>query len=142
MSLEELRADLRRNMQDANTVIDDQTRGHLKNTLWPFLEAIIDVVEEMDDAVAELVDQQEDYLQPETAAVFAAVIQSSLGLVAELRKRAAGDANIMAAITQHEQICQQALIMLGEVTMVSGDDGEDDGEEDGDATEAEEDDNE
>ena len=135
MSLDELREDLARNIKDARTIVDDRTRAHLENTLWPFLEAIIDVVDEMDDAVAELVDQQEDYLQPETAGLFAAIIQSSLQLVIELRKRAPGDKAIEQMCVGHERACEQAMLVLGEVTMIANEDDEEEGE---DAAEAEE----
>lgn len=136
MSLDELRDDLKRNAADAGklTTISD-IRDHLVNTLWPFHEAVLDVVEEMDDAVAELVDQTEDYLQAETAGVFAAVVQSSLFLSAELRKRVASDGAaadpILKRIDAHEQLCHQALETLGQITMIPPeDDEEEDKEED------------
>ena len=118
MSLDELRADLARNMGDAQRVIDPAARAHLEQTLWPFLDALLDQVEEIDDAVAELVDQQEDYLQPQTAAVFAAVIQASLELAAELKARAGADPGIARKISDHDQLCQAAIGVLGEITMV------------------------
>lgn len=130
MSLDELRADLARNIAEAKRITNVQEmRDHLVNTLWPFIEANIDVVDEIDDAVAELVDQQEDYLQPETAAVFAAVVQSSLQLLAVLKTLAPRDnAELQLQIAQHEQLCAQAVAVLGEVTMIPEDDeeGEDD----------------
>lgn len=143
MSLDELRNDLKANMAALVKITPGETRDHLKETLWPFLEALVDVVDEIDDAVAELVDQQEDYLQPETAGVFAAVIQSSLQLAAELKKRAGTDLNVVKAIGLHEQLCEQAMTVLGEITMIPSDHDEDDDddEEEGDednATEAKE----
>ena len=137
MSLDDLRADLKRNMAEASrltTVVE--IRDHFVNTLWPFVEAVVDVVDEMDDALAEMVDQTEDYLQAETAGVFAALVQSSLMLSAELRKRAAGDDLLVKRIDAHEQLCQQALATLGEITMIATDgeneesDDEDEDEED------------
>lgn len=147
-----MRADLKRNLTDAKHVADSSTREHLQDTLWPFLEAIVEAIEEIDDSVAELIDHEEDYLQPETAAVFAAVIQSSMLLVAELKKRDIGVATIAAtrtdgttvqvalkdAVEQHEQLCAQAIELLGSVTMMMQ---EDDKEDDGEA-ETTEDDNE
>jgi hypothetical protein len=134
MSLDELRADLKRNMAEAAKLTTfAEVRDHFVNTLWPYLEANLDVVEEMDDAVAELVDQTEDYLQAETAGVFAAVVQSSLLISAELRKRAAGDELLEKRIAAHEQLCQQALEMLGQITMIApDDDGEDEDEDEDD----------
>jgi hypothetical protein len=122
MSLDELRDDLRRNLAEARTLTSvEQIHDHLVNTLWPFIEAQLEVIDEIDDAVAELVDQQEDYLQPETAAIFAAVVQSSLHLGAELKKRAGGDTSVLKLISNHEQICEQAIETLGAITMVSAD---------------------
>jgi len=119
MSLDELRDDLKRNMAEAARLANTGAPGlHLHQTLWPFLEALVDVVDEMDDAVAELVDHQEDYLQPETAAIFAAVVQSSLQLAAELRKRSGGDPLLGKLIANHEQICAQAVEVLGAITMM------------------------
>lgn len=129
MSLAELRADLARNVREAQGVAEPATRTHLEQTMWPFLEALIDQIEEIDDAVAELVDQQEDYLQPQTAAVFAAVVQAGLELAAELQARAGADPGIAQKITDHDQLCQAAIGVLGEITMVvGGDEDEDEGE--------------
>lgn len=134
MSLDELRDDLKRNMAEARTLTSvEQVRDHLVNTLWPFIEANIDVIDEIDDAVAELVDQQEDYLQPETAAIFAAVVQSSMQLAAELHKRAGGDPLLGKLIANHEQLCAQAVEVLGAVTMMPANEGE---EEDDNETQA------
>jgi CHASE3 domain sensor protein len=130
MSLDELRDDLKRNMAEARTLTSvEQVRDHLVNTLWPFIEANIDVVDEIDDAVAELVDQQEDYLQPETAAIFAAVVQSSLQLAAELRKRSGNDPMLGKLVANHEQLCAQAVEVLGAVTMMPADEEEEEGDD-------------
>lgn len=137
MSLDEIREDLKRNMRDVRSVLDENTRNHLANTLWPFLEALIEEVAEIDDAVAELVDQQEDYLQPGTAAVFAAVIQSSLQLLGQLKPLVPNDnTELLQQITAYEQLCGQAVEVLGAVTVTAGDDDEED--EDDDEDEAEE----
>lgn len=129
MSLEELRADLERNVREARQLEDAATRAHLEQTLWPFLEALIDQVEEIDDAVGELVEQQEDYLQPQTAAVFAAVVQAGLELAQELKARAGDDPQIVKKIADHDQLCQVAVEVLGQVTLVpAGDDEESDDE--------------
>jgi uncharacterized protein YydD (DUF2326 family) len=138
VSLDELRADLKRNIAEATRLTTvTEIRDHFINTMWPFIEAVVDVVDEMDDAVAEMVDQQEDYLQAETAGVFAAVVQSSLMLTQELRKRAAGDELLVKRIEAHEQLCQQAIATLGEITMIApeGEEGDDDADDDDDEEE-------
>jgi hypothetical protein len=130
VSLDELRADLKQNMANAAKLTSfSDVRDHFVDTLWPYLEAVLDVTDEIDDAVAELVDQQEDYLQPETAAIFAAVVQSGLQLAAELGRRAAGDAIVAQLISNHEQLCAQAVEVLGAVTMISADDDEETNDE-------------
>jgi uncharacterized protein YydD (DUF2326 family) len=133
MSLDELRADLKRNMAEATRLTTvTEIRDHFVNTMWPFIEAVVEIVDEMDDAVAEMVDQTEDYLQAETAGVFAALVQSSMALSGELRKRAAGDDLLMKRIDTHDQICQQAIATLGEITMIApeGEEDEDDADDD------------
>lgn len=125
--MEELKSDLAANLAEAQRLIatGGSTGAHLAQTLWPFLEALVENIEEIDDAVAELVGQQEDYLQPETAAVFAAVIQSSLDLAQELRARALEDATIAGKIAQHDALCEQAIAVLADVTLIPEDDGPD-----------------
>ncbi len=137
MSLDELRDDLKRNLAEAKACENfEQVKAHLVNTLWPFIEAQLDVVDDMDDAVAELVDHEEDYLQPDTAAVFAAVVQLSLTMGNELKKRAPADKDIAALVAQNEQVCQQAIEILGAITMVPTEDNNDDEDEDDDEDEA------
>lgn len=137
MSLDELRADLKRNMAEAGRLTTvAEIRDHFVNTLWPFIEAKLDIVEEMDDAVAEMVDKTEDYLQADTAGIFAAVVQSSLALSAELRKRAIGDDLLSKRIDTHDQLCREAIEVLGQITMI---DPEEDENEDPDAEDDDED---
>ncbi len=134
MSLDELRNDLKRNLDEARACASwEQVRDHLVNTVWPYIEAQLDVVDEMDDAVAELVDHEEDYLQPDTAAVFAAVVQLGLTMGVELKKRAAGDKDVLLLVAQHEQICSQAVEVLSAITMIPN---EEEGDEDEDEDEA------
>lgn len=129
MSLDELRDDLRRNAAEARTLTTiEQVIGHLVNTLWPTIEAVLDVVDEQDGSIRELVDHEEDYLQPETGALFAAVVQSSLQLAAELRKRIGGDPLLAKLIVNHEQICAEAIQVIGAITMMPADDEDEDEE--------------
>ena len=134
MSLEELRNDLKRNLDEARACASwEQVRSHLINTVWPFIEANLDVVDEIDEALAEHLEHEEDYLQPETAALFAAVVQLGLTMGVELKKRAAGDKELLTLVAQHEQICSQAVEVLGAITMVPN---EEEGDEDEDEDEA------
>lgn len=132
MSLDELRADLKRNIAEAGKLTTvAEIRDHLVHTLYPTIEAVVEITEEIDDAVGEMVDQTEDYLQAPTAAVFAALIQSSVAISDELRSRAAGDELLSKRLDAHDQLCQQAMVALGEITMIApeGEEGEGDTDE-------------
>lgn len=134
MSVEDLRNDLKQNLAEITRANSwEEVKAHLVGTLWPFLEGQLDQLDEMDEAIEELVDQQEDYVQPETAAVFAAVIQLGLQLGAELKKRHPNDPNVAAAVEQHELMCQQAIEVLGQITMVPNDNEEDEDEDEDEA---------
>ena len=135
MSLDELREDLKRNIAEARTLTGADS-AHLNGTMWPFIEALVDVIEEIDDAFAEHIAHEEDYLQPETAAIFAAVVQSSLQIAAELRKRAGADPVLAQLIGNHESICEHAVAVLGEITMVPSDDDDDEENDDDDEAQA------
>lgn len=126
MSLDELRKDLTANVAEASKLTSvEGIRNHLVNTMWPFQEAVLNELEEIDDAVAEMVDQTEDYLQPETAAIFASLVESSVGLAQELRAKTTDDITLKR-IAEHEKLCQLAMTTLGEITMVAPADGDDD----------------
>lgn len=142
MSLDELRDDLKRNLAEARRITNVQEmRDHLVNTLWPTLEAMTEVMDEHDDSIAELVDHEEDYLQPETAGLFAAVIGTGMNLAAELKKRlTAADTELQKQVGDYEQLCEQAVLVLNEITMVPADGEPDDNEEDDDAEATEDDD--
>ena len=130
MSLEDLRADLKRNIAEAAKLTSfDQVRDHLINTLWPFIEAQLEVVEEIDDAVAEMTEQTEDFLNPETAGIIGALVQSGLHLAAELRKHSAGDELLTKRIDGHEALSQQVMEMLGQITMIPEDETEGEGDD-------------
>lgn len=131
MSLEDLRNDLKQNIAEASKLATvDQIRDHLVNTLWPYVEAQLEVVEEIDDAVAELSEQTEDYLNPETAGIIGALVQSGLHLSAELRKHSAGDELLIKRLDGHDQLSQQVMEMLGQITMIpDGEEPDDEGDD-------------
>lgn len=137
MSLDDLRDDMKRNLAEAKrcgTV--QELKAHIVDTLWPWLEAQLEVTEEIDDAVGELVDRTEDYLQAETAAIFATLVQGSLEISGELRKRAAGDELLIKRLDTFDALAAQAMATLGQITMIDADDeegDEDDEDEAGDA---------
>jgi hypothetical protein len=101
---------------------------HLKSTLWPMLEAIVNEHVELDAVVGDLYEHSEDILQMETAKVFAAVIASGLVLAEELRTRVGNDKRLLAAIGEFKAKANEAREILEEITIP--DDPEDDTEED------------
>ena len=136
MSLDDLRSDLKRNIVEAKACSTvEGLRDHMVNTLWPTLEALLDEVDEIDEAVADLVDQNPDYLNPETAAIFAAHVQSSQALSADLRKRAVGDDVTLKRLDAHDQLSAQVAALLGEITMLPADDQGGADDDDGDTDE-------
>jgi len=127
MSMEELKADLRRNLTDAAKLEGFSAVGkHLVNTLWPFLEALVENVEEIDDAVAELVSQQEDYLQPETAGVILALVEVAGAMAGRLA--GAEDDETKQLLALHAHLSQEVTSLLEQITLDGSD--EDDGEDD------------
>lgn len=134
-SVETLRADLNANIASlkdmgALTTTADLV-GHLKNTLWPFQEMLVEHIEELDGCVEDLLNHAEDILQPETGAVFAAVVVGGLLLAGELKKRltVADDPKIRAVIAEFEQTCAVAQATLAEI-VIPDDEAEDEDEED------------
>jgi ABC-type transporter Mla subunit MlaD len=135
MSVNQLKSDLARNIRSLSGTAD--VTAHLRDTLWPWLESLLDEIGEIDEAVGELVDQAEDFLQPDTAAIFANVIQACAALAGELRKRAPGDQALAMSLAQADQIVQAAAAKLAEITGLS--DGDEDDEDDEDEDEDEDD---
>lgn len=141
MSIEDLKADLASNMKACRELI---ARGILltpsdlaKHQLdqWAFLENVVNDVEEMDGTLSDLYHNAEDILQPETAALFAAVATGGLGLVGELEKRLTpADGKIRAAIAEFKKLAIEATDILREITIPEDDedDEEDEDEEDDD----------
>jgi hypothetical protein len=137
VSIEDLKADLASNMTACRALI---ARGVLltpvdlaKHQLdqWAFLENVVTDFEELDGTVSDLYHNAEDILQPETAAVFAAVAAGGLGLVGELEKRLTpADGKIRAAIAEFKKLAIEATDILREITIPDDDDDEEDEEED------------
>ncbi len=143
MSIEELKNDLKRSTAELVKLGDSVTPGqivaHLRDTLWPFIDAHVEETSEISEVVDGLAENAEDILQYDTAKVIGACVAMGLGLMAELKKRlqpeaTANDADkqVWAAIQTFEYGAIQVNNILEEVTIVP-DDEEDDGEEgDGD----------
>lgn len=142
-TIETLQEDLRANMSAARELNAASSVGdlaeHIKNTMWPFMEAVVEQVEELDGCVEDLLNQTEDILQPETGAQFVAVVQSALVLMGELKKRLGpgpDDQKVDAAVTEFFGNANDMIAMLQEITVPVVEDGD---AEDQDADEAEDD---
>lgn len=143
MSIETLQEDLKANMSAAREMnaissVDDVVK-HLKNTLWPFMESMVEQMEDLDGCVEDLLNHAEDILQPETGAQFLATINGGLGLMGELKKRLGpgDDPNITAAIAEFEKNANEMIGTLTEITIPVDDEGDD---EDGDGDDDDDDD--
>lgn len=145
VDIETIRADLAANTQAAKdlnalSTIDD-IANHLKNTVWPFQECLVDQLEDLDGCIEELMNHEADILQPETGAQFLAVFTSGLLLVGELKKRLGpGDDKLRQAIGEFENNTAEATAILTDITIPEIDDEEDedadeedDDEDEGDA---------
>jgi hypothetical protein len=132
MSMEELEQDLERNIADLeNTAFlsAEDVRKYLRETLWPFMTNLVAETTEIDDCVANMVEDSDDVLQRDTASLFAAVIVSCQKMMDELVKRLTKtpeDQIVRNAIAQVRPICLQAAGKLEEITV---DEEEEDDEE-------------
>lgn len=145
MSIETLKQDLRENMAQLATLngltSNEDLIKHLRETLWPTLESIVDELEEVDECVADLVSGAEDILQPETAQVFAAVIASAAVVAAALKVRIdpQADAKLMHLVTELEANLKNANEIMQEIVIDDGSDLDEEGD-DGDEEEDDDDD--
>jgi hypothetical protein len=138
MSIETLQEDLKANVAAARdlTVLSsiDDIAKHLKNTLWPFMESMVEQIEDLDGCVEDLLNHTEDILQPETGAQFLVTINGGLGLMGELKKRLGpgDDPKILAAIAEFEKNANDMIGTLTEITIPVEDDEDPDADEDED----------
>jgi hypothetical protein len=135
VSIEDLQSDLERNLAEldnrAFTSFDD-VRSWLRDTLFPLMTNMTSEIEEIDNDVADMVQQSEDILQPETAGLFAMVIANCIQLAGALGKRLKQNPNDQkwaAKIQQSLHVCELATKTLQEIT-VQPDAPDDDGESD------------
>ncbi len=138
MSIEDLRADLATNLQQAKglnamSTLGDVT-GHLNNTLWPFLENLVTELADVDEGLGDLYHGAEDILQPETGELFATVIAGASGLVGELEKRLVlpADAKLFVAIKEWRRLAAESGQVLQEIVVQAADGNDEDDEEEDD----------
>lgn len=143
MSVETLKADLKSNLETLRLMVPgvaspDELVRHLKDTLWPMLESIVEEVAEIDDCMNDIVSGAEDILQPETAEVFAGIIAGALAVAAALKMKVGNDTEedrqLRKVIGELEANCRAGEELLKDVVIDPGDDddGEDEETDDGD----------
>lgn len=138
MSLDTLKEDLKQNLATLTTMNELSSVGdvvnHLKNTLWPTLESIVDELAEVDDCVADMVNNAEDILQPETAEVFAAVLAASAVVAAALKPMLdpAKDADMINLVAELERNIKKANAIMQEIVIDDVDPEYDDDDDDDD----------
>lgn len=139
---EQLRADLKANLKNLKTDLGSLATTqdvckHLRDTLWPFLESIVDNVEELDEGIIDLAENSGDMLQPDSAAGLKTTLAGSVGLVAQLRMRLKPDwqetpasrQQMEAMLLEHEKALGEAIEFVDAVTVVERDDDDDDEDE-------------
>ncbi len=147
MSIEDLKADLETNMAQAKVLNAMSTIGdiaaHINNTMWPFLENVVAEQGEQAEDLLDMYHGSEDLLQPETGALFTAVILGAAGLIGELEKRLVQptDAKLVGAIAEWRRLSEEAGHVLQEIVVIPEEDGEE-ADEEGDEDEEDDEDDE
>lgn len=145
MSLETLQADLAANIAETKKLsalsTSDEIVRHLKDVLWPTLEAITEELAELDGCVGDMVNNAEDILQPETGAVFSAVVAGGVTVAAALKARLGPDEGQLSKVCDELiKNCKNAEEILEEIVLDELPDDEDaeDGEGDDEDDDADE----
>ncbi len=134
MSIETLKQDLKENLASLASIeaTPEALKAHLQNSLWPFFEAALDEMDEIDGAVQDMLEEMPDMIHEETAEVFAQIITKGIALMAELRKRAGNDPRILKLVKEWSELAAQGTEILEETTLPDGEDDEDEDEDEGD----------
>lgn len=135
MSIEDLKADLATNMLQAKSLSAMSTVGDIVNhfnlTMWPFFENVLSELDQIEGSVSDLYHEAEDILQPETGALFSAVILGGGGLIIELEKRLTpADAQLAAGIKEWKRLAAEATQVLSEIIIPLDDQEEEVDDED------------
>lgn len=126
--LDELRKDLAANVKTmvGITEVSDLV-AHLRHTLWPFLEAVVDEMVDLEEGLLELAEEHGDMLTTETAGIFANVILISVKLADALKDRLRADElDLGQQIDAFKVLCDEATTTLADITVTEMDDEEED----------------
>ncbi len=153
MSLEELKSDyqaITTQLSEMNPALTTAPElvTFLRNNLVPFQENLINELGELDETVADLYNNAEDILQPETGGLIAATLALGIGIIEKLKGRLVAtsleDTKVAKAIKEWERMSKEAVETISEITIPTEEDededeeGEDAEDEDEDETDEEE----
>lgn len=137
MSLETLKNDLKLNMAelaqlDENLATPKDVVRHLKGSLWPTLDAIVEELDEVDSCVADIVDGIDEILTPESAGVFSAVIAGCSTVLAALESRVtrAQEPELFKVIDELKKNMNRGTEILADVVVGESEDDYEDDEDD------------
>ncbi len=132
-SMEELLADIKRNQGDAIALFDP-TGQHIKDVVWPFMEAFVesvrDELRDVAEKIIEIEDGEAELLHEETAdqilgalelgAVFAVALQKSIGQ----NPNEAGK-KLLAKIVEYSALTKILVPHVESITLEEGDEDPD-----------------
>lgn len=131
MSLEELVKDCKRNGNAASIIeagVDAPTATYLADVMWPVIQALAEEAVEIEEDLAESIEQTEDLLHAETAAYFAAHIEIGRQIAKKLEGTA--DPDLQRLLISQANIASQCEAVLLEITIPDGEDPDDDEDDD------------
>jgi len=139
MSIEQLQQDLKQVAEAAKAlagplVTPSEIAVFLRDNLVPLIESHIGESAEMDESIYGLVQEAEDVLHEDNAAVFAGIITSGAVLVTELGHRAGNDQRLLKLIKEWRALAKQGEQILEDITIP--DDPEADAEGEGESMDA------
>lgn len=137
MSIAQLKQDLTQ-ITEAATASNLDPAAYMRDNLLPWMESLVNEVNEMDGAIEDLVHESADVLHEENGAVFAGIIAGGLALATELAQRAGNDPRLIKIIREYRDLAKQGSAILEEIVLPDDEDDEE-GEAEGDDDEAPED---
>lgn len=132
MSIESLKDDLKRMTERVTGMVEGESvLAFLRDHLVPCLETVGDEMDEMDEAIEDIVHDAPDVLHTDSAAVFAAVIASGLTIAGELLTRVGDDRRLIALIREFRAKCAEGKEILEEITIAEAEEGDEEPGDDG-----------
>lgn len=127
MSIETLRDDLKANVESLVAIAEPtpaELKAHLQHSLWPFLEALVGEMDDIDEAVAELAEGAAEVLHTETGALFAGLIAQGRELMVELKQRIGDNMPLLRKIKAWEALAKQGEEALTDIVVPDDEDEE------------------